>query len=534
MGENGVYLLGEDLTRLIEEYEKNPLRTKAQKARWRRRGRARAITPAMIGHDHPNALVLAKEDGFDGLSVGSMDQQSVCLFWDYGPSHLFPPSEDLIRLAAFMHLDIYRALALVLKGEWEFFHAHDYKGWRPGRGSVAEILGCAQDAEVQEVKVRFNPDTRKLYQELERCGRMVSSAFYDEESFDLLAQEMILADIHRVALRSAEMDDFAKRMGDQWRLFQEGTPEEQQEFWFHKCVWIDLQEQLGDECMRMENHRLKNANIRRQWLKTFGPMEIELQEAIDRYTSLERRIHLKQADPDLNREEVSEMVAEIEKRQKEALRELILQEAWAKVDPDESVFGPIDKHGIQKHQEKSKKVLREIWKLVHEDRLIQSPEYQKLSLKQKEKLREILLRTLSIRPEETGYSQAIIRHDMRSIQMLERILEQVKRILGNAGIDTPEDSIVRGNTLAEQIDWLKGEIQVLDRQLMDTQAALKALLEDSEARHQERILKTSGQHLMLQEEMKAQTREYSDQADALEAELEALFAKDSMQSGIRS
>jgi hypothetical protein len=135
------YYLKDDLSDVIDEYETNPAITKEQRRIWKRQGPSHAITQRMLGNTDEKSLRLLEEDGFDGNTVGSLSSKSAQRFWDYNTGHIFPPTRDLVRFGVFMHLDIYRIVALVLKGEWERFFGQDVKCWRANLGMrLSEML----------------------------------------------------------------------------------------------------------------------------------------------------------------------------------------------------------------------------------------------------------------------------------------------------------------------------------------------------------------------------------------------------------
>jgi len=137
--------LGDDLDRIIADYDDNSLITAVQRETWFKEGKRKAVTHGMLGQDHPKALRLDNPGGHGGETVGSLRSNTARRFWDYGEGHVFPPREDLLRFGLFMHLDLYRVLALILKGDWEYHFSYGMRSWRPNRG--VQILDVILDAE---------------------------------------------------------------------------------------------------------------------------------------------------------------------------------------------------------------------------------------------------------------------------------------------------------------------------------------------------------------------------------------------------
>ncbi len=208
---------GDDLHALIRAFAANPAVTERQRTAWCGRGKKHALTHGMLGYDHDMALTLD-----DGTPVGSLKHGSARRFRDYADEHVFAPPEDLVRFCPFMHLDLTRMLALLLKAEWERHFAHDAQGWRASRGlNLTAVLFPADDGAMREGLTRFRPRADRLFTLVQTlvsrhaapssAGGASLLAIHTPASFGALVEEMVMGKYHLVATDGAELARFAAR-----------------------------------------------------------------------------------------------------------------------------------------------------------------------------------------------------------------------------------------------------------------------------------------------------------------------------------
>jgi len=563
--------LGDDLAKLIESYPDNPLITKNQREIWRARGRQRAVIRAMLGREHPHALKLLKDDGFDDQPVGSLSSRSAESFWNYGDNHVFPPTDDLIRFAIFMHLDLYRTLALVLKGQWEEFFAREICQWRANVGRNLSNILQAEDM-MQEATSRFNPNTEDLFSRLLVHARIDPSAVetslargtsqglrtlealteemtdrirgsgirwlvearYAPSSFDTLVQTMLLNKLHWVATDSRELEHFTKKAVEEVVICSHGTDDERHLYWQLTQARIQLLTTLDDMYLQIESVRLQNETIYYTYLSVFGEHEIALREARFRYYAREQKVLLKRENPELTWEGLDEQVQKKIEEMERTLKELRDQADYAAlmvarqsmVDAAGELVGggrPLTDDERSAYFVKCKKILRKIYMLVHPDRLRNDPVYQRLTPEQKEELGRILQEALRIRPDEPGLNSRYIESRYRSPDALQAVLDRVTFILENAGINVDPQLEIRGDTLPERLSWLEEDIGRLEGCLDEARVELQALMINEDVQLKRGILANDEKHDEIKKEMAEQTEEYRKQARELEAELEKLM-----------
>ena len=431
-----------------------------------------------------------------------------------------PEAQDIVSLGAVLNIGLYRTVALILKKEWEKLLCREM-----GCSSGQDLMEIDQgEIDVQVLKNKFNPDTELIFDTIEQHGGLVSKTGYDQRTLNTLIQEMIAADLHLVENDSRELETFAERADKALELLTNSTKEEKQAFWISKSCWLQRQDELGERLLLLERRRLENANITWKWMALFGSAYVELQEQANRFDRLQLRIELYEADPDLTPEALNDLVAEKENKMHQRLEVLRMELSLAAHSGQSGSGGSVNSAELCKYRQESKRILREIWLLIHPDKLLHHPAYGDLTEKQKELLRSLWHRIMEIRSDELGFEEGQIGYRYRSIPVLLDVLLTAKALLTNTGIDTDVHLIVKGKTLGEQLEWLEKAIERLDREIENVQAELKALLEDPDMRDRLALMRCPlEQQQKIRSEMLEDAREYQEKGDALEARLTSVF-----------
>ena len=524
-----IQILKDDLSRIISEFDDSERITSAQDRVYPKRREGKRITPDMLGYDHPETLCLLNEDGWDGKPVGSLSISSIRHFWDMGSNQYVPvPVRDLVRFGVFMHLEFYHTLALALKAEWEPFLAHRMD-WQPGTGkSLRSILLDEKVAQVN--KDYFNPDTTAIFQLFEGHGQQASAAGYSLKGFDTLVQEMILNDMHLRSNNAPELEAFIRRVATQQKLLKEATDQQHQEFWVAKSTWFELQEELGEQLLLLENCRLHNAHIFQKWMAVFGNAYIELKEHIYRLKNLELQVFLKEANPGLSREALEKKVAKKNAEWQKELERQKLEAAHAAsnvalADIHLRPIGGIDEKKIVEHNRKCKQTLLKLRFLLHPDKLMLNPAYDNLTDKQKQYLEDLGRKILEVKLGElTG--PFIFGSSHRSLTRFQEALDEAKTILANAGLDINPRLVIQGETIEEQLEWLKQSIERLEEEIESVKGELRVLMEDPDIREKSDMLVHPEEHERLKAEMMERAKQYRDEGKKLEEQLVSLFGEE--------
>lgn len=499
--------LHEELTRYLEGWATNQDATQAQKKCWPQN---RELTREAIGCDHEHSLRLLIEDGLDGQPVGTVPVRIVKHYFQDNEEHIWMPDRDLIRLGVFLHLGFFKTLALVLKGQWERFSLKQMSGKKEG----------STPQKAMEISVRFKPglngcaDKKKLYRLFEENGGLASSEGYDNDQFGILVDQMILSYCHLFETCSRELDDFIKRQKEDQKAAADATEDLSEAFWIKKCVWIELQNEVGDKLLELESYRLKAAKVNDKWIKTFGHVFLPLMEVKFTCHALQRRIQLKQAGgPQLSLAQIEKIEEENRKEETERLEALKADMAEAIMngmyERNTRCLGGEELTGFERE---CKKVLREIYKHAHPDGI----GHHGFSENQKAKLREYFDRAIRIRATELG-------GDFRQLDVLCDILASVKSLWDSMGIEIREETVIQGDNLHEKLQWLEMRTRTLEEEIRNIKAEIFAYANDLNVKERQACLTSKEQIAQTLKQMEEKKKEYERQVADLEAQFLTMF-----------
>jgi hypothetical protein len=297
-------LLKEDLDFLIDRYEAGSFKkSKNQGAIWYKEGRKHAITHPMFGSDHPKSLQLLVEDGYDGLPLTGVSQRTAESFWDYNDNHVFPDSQSLARIGEFFHLDLYRTLIMILKGQWEQYFGHQVMEYRVNLEKyLGDILFLSDEKVVLAALKKFCCDSQSLFDLLELTGAKASKIGYNRKTFESLVYTLISGRYFFMAIESTEVKAFAVNERKQLRVIKSGTKEEREEYETLHLEYAHKQNRLDELSMELEGFRLKNEETGREYLVEFGAFELELLQEKSRFDELDTKFNIIAADRSISME----------------------------------------------------------------------------------------------------------------------------------------------------------------------------------------------------------------------------------------
>lgn len=425
-----------------------------------------------------------------------------------------PGADTIVRFATQLRLEFHRVLALLLKREWEQFMAY----------TLGNADASSADVDLRLLKRRFAPDGDALFAVLARHGLVPNGIAYDARSLGDVTQEMVLADLHLLPNAGAELHGFAERSRRSLELLHRGSRETQDSFQTLKHEWLALQDELGDRLLYLERRRLESENLMQRWLARFGDAYIAMKEQAARVESLQRRIELKLACPALTREGLEQRVAEIDAAQRRQLQQLRRRARLAPLQPASLGVTYMSYAALGDYRRECKQALREIWLLIHPDKLAQHPRYPQLTDNQKALLSELWHHAMAVRDEELGFESGYLGNEYRSLPVLHDIVATVKDVLANIGFDTDVSLIVTGDTLEQQIEWLKRSIRRLGDELDSVQAELMALIGDRELQQRTALLAANpSQQENAEREMREHASELAERAERMKTHLAQLF-----------
>jgi hypothetical protein len=404
-----------------------------------------------------------------------------------------PEMAELVQFGKAVNLNFFRTVALVLKGERE-----------------------------RSVKL----DTNRIYALFESENQWASRFGFSRELFHTLIREMTLAQLHLIANNSVEIKSFSDRAKKQHQLISKVSPESERMFREAKLSWLWLQEDLGEKLILIESRRLRNAYIQKEWMHLFGSAYISLREQTLRLEFLELKNQFIEGDPDISLQNLDDMLQHICSAMKKEVDELGIELTLAGYSMYSQTSHVIDRTELDRYITQNKKMLREIWMLIHPDRLAQHPSFEKLTQDQKHYIKELWNQAFRVRPDELRFQEDQIGYELRSDLVLLDILRKAESILQYAGIDTDTDLIISGETTEEQLAWLEKAIVRLSRDINNAIAELKALMENQDILEKEVLLKSeTEQQKKFRDEMLKKAAELKKKADVFEKKIEVYFSR---------
>ena len=426
---------------------------------------------------------------------------------------------DLIRFGVTCRLGLFRTLHLVVKDRWEELVLDEKRRSTESPADEGECLTRFDDGALARLLDRLRlllggGAADEIHLLLEQHGNMASALGYDRERLSALIDQMILSRVHYCGAGSGELDSFVSRQEQELALLRDVGREEQYRFWLKKSCWLAIQRELEDKLLLREDVRLRHYNVTMEWMGLFGTTYLEVLEAQALCHQLERRTALKRAEPSLSDEE-------LDRRVKESLEEELASIERAKEDAlhaaSLTVHGPegeaLFDEQLDRYLDEAKRLIREIWRLTHPDTLNGA-----FTEQQRERLRGFFERVVKIRKSEA-------RLDVRAIPVLKEILTRVKELYDVMGIDLEPESVIRGDTLADQTAWLEAEIQRIEAQIQELMAEIQAMSIDPDIR--EKMASMTGEEAQKATMLGLERleKELGEKSVALEADYQRMLAE---------
>jgi hypothetical protein len=431
-------------------------------------------------------------------------------------ARLAPPDGDLVRFGVTCRLDFFRVLHLMVKHRWEALVLDEKRPSSEDPTDHAECLTKFDEDALARLLDRFRMGLEQaadeIHRTLEQHGNMASAAGYDRERLSALIDQMILSRVHYCGAGSDELDAFVARQEQEIALLRGAGREEQYQFWLKKSCWLAIQRELEDKLLLREDVRLRHYNVTMEWMGLFGATYLQLLEAQALCHRLERRIALKQAEPSLTDEELDrrvkesleEELASIERAKEDALQAAALA---VHAPEGEALFD----EQLDRYLDEVRRLIREIWRLTHPDTLNEA-----FTEQQREKLRGFFEQVVKIRKSEAHL-------DVRAIPVLKEILNKVKELYDVMGIDLQPESVIRGETLAEQTAWLEAEVLRIEAQIQELMAEIQAMSMDPDIQEKVASMADEEAQEATAREIERVKKDLEERSAALDADYQRLL-----------
>lgn len=314
----------------------------------------------------------------------------------------------------------------------------------------------------------FTPKTSVLFYEVEACGKLATSSDYNEETFGIIVSHTIIAELHLHGESNPALLSFELQEGKTNEMLQSSTQEERDQFWNSRQTFIELYREKEWGEFELARIVLDVSIADQQYLKEFGELLIENTRLGYHLQELTLKIDLKTENPGLSMEDLDIEVTKHLSFQKK--KEGQLQNKHQRYS--EALMNGIGLATTQESQEELEKNRREIVHqltigikhLIHDDSIVQHPNYNKLNENDRKFLEDLLKELPSANQKNLDSNKLFHGYDLHSPNDLRLMVYRAKTILENAGIDTLKtDTLIPGDDLGQKIEFLHLEIIRLKR-----------------------------------------------------------------------
>lgn len=523
---------------LMKQYREGLRRTVAQEAEF---GTSLTIpqfgnktNPKKDGDKQP--LRLLEPDGYDGrlVQAGNHSRSAARNYTGWTQYHSFASLTTNIRIGLFFGLEVHPISFFALKGEFEKLLAH-HSGFRtnttPGYQDYIDDESTQKFYPIFKTE-HFDSVADEIFDVMNKEGNLATSTWPEFKMFKSFLAEILAKKHFDKTLDSPALQIFFQQVIERDETTKEGTNDQKDSYWIAKLTWDDLLSRLDDWLLDVQNKTLENEQINLRWRAKFGKYEIELQVGDLKVRELNLKIIRKAEFPEETDEQITREIDPLLHDQKKAIDQESekVEDAELSVEVHKYISGtgtPMTQEEVNDIKSLCKKLLRQIWKLTFDDVLKQNLKYDQLTENQKLKLRQLFDETITIK-KQLGIPNGFFGFNNLTAQTLQTILDRVKIILENAGIDTSSiEYSIQGSSIEEQILWLERENEKLENELIMLQAKFRALVENGNVRTKGRILQDESIHGKVIQDYKEELEKQEKEIKKLKKQYDSMFVADS-------
>jgi hypothetical protein len=429
--------------------------------------------------------------------------------------------EEVIRFGKSIGLCVTRTFALALKSAWQ----RSLAAALGSDSSLAEYVRLHPD-EARDHGIRLEPgcdptlSVDELYAMFLENGLLAGSPLADRESFREVVGLSLSRLFHLCPADTPELIEFAcSREGARGAMGGECGPDAERYRIIH-ATWRELEDEVATLLLKLETQTLRNEQINRRWMETFGHIYIPLSELERLYSDLSALIEHVRNNPAISGKEMEQVEQELLNIRSEASRN-------RKRDP--STKGPVSGGGpggipwntaeLSAYEEECKALLRRIWQLTHPDRIGR----EEFSEAQRRLLIDSYQEAMAWK-EKAQLEEGEVGIAKRSTSVLRIILDRVERIWEEIGLEGESVTRVRGKTPEERLAWLESRIVILDEEIKEIKADILAVAGDRDIREKESCLVPPARIGAVLAHMEERLAWYQEQIALHEEELAGLLA----------
>jgi len=374
--------------------------------------------------------------------------------------------ENILLLIEFNYIQI---LTLFVKQEWEKYMFEKLD-------KIEAITTC------ESLKINFQTATNIFFNDfakyMQKTGIQailkhltnseLNKYFEEVKDIEIELKHILISKVFYHSILSDEVLFLSEKNISEKLMLRNSSDHEANDFIDKKCIWVEKTEQAEYLHLELEQIRIKNGKIEQEWMSKLGEKYINLIESIHELKLLQHKIEIKKQNPELTESEITEQAQSLllEEIQKIHEAKEMLFSQQTKLFSDEQTI-----EDIEQYNNECKKLLREIYLKTHPDRLIG----KNLTQAQVIALAAIYQMALDLRSSEKGF-------DLRSLDSLMNLLQQIDNILEQEGLFMQDRSVINGRNLNEQIKWLNTEIARLDIEINDLRNMISALATNKDIR----------------------------------------------------
>ena len=414
--------------------------------------------------------------------------------------------------------------ALDLQAAWHRFVSQENNANSKAAGKSSAKGGPGEYDELRTRLSDFKPDMTKIFQELDSPNGVLRKSGYDKKAFNVVQDSMLIAEFHKYSIPSAALSAFDRQEKEIMMMIADSSPELKKAFFSERDSLNKLKMEEDELSSSMAERTLKNAALNQEYFRVFAELILKYNKESLRCSDLSIQLDLKDKFPKLSREQLEIKAAQCDEiaQSSEVLKQI---EAYL----SKRLNGRIGHESMRQAPEAVKKAAKKkygrlakdckaVWKLVHEDRLLNNRNYKLLSPEDKQFLSDLSCILPRGTTEDLGSPKMFHRFDFHSVEGLKAVLNRVRVILNNAGIDCRYDMLISGNNLEEKLDFLRIEIRRLNKSNKSMKAQSEAQLE---------VMINLDKALRNPDEIKAKLENdamaYKQAADLFETQLEERF-----------
>lgn len=367
----------------------------------------------------------------------------------------FLPSEGF-RIALFSNFNKFQSLIFAVKFSFEMFLL---------TFNYVDYSASDTDCALEEAALKLD-DHFTFSLELETIYKnWFKDIKYD--TFNIIINQILFTKAYFHSLFSQEMDLFARYFKKLSRSINTASDSEISAFQYVLFEWEEAIRTNAEKFLEIKDFEVSSQQLMYRAIATYGKdfyKQLQKKQSIhSEISDLEKKIELKKKNPDLSEEKADSALSKLTNQ------ESLVLERVKKIGPQAVNHGmmPSDvkpvimsPDEVQKLQHKRDSLSRKICLLnpvLHQG---------ELNEKQKEFYDKQFRRMIELKKVKLGINPQFMAAHQTSIYELEYMLNDIKNMYCFSGSNMPVHLIIQGNSLSENIDFIKNRIMLINNEIV--------------------------------------------------------------------